>query len=282
MSRLIMMKGLVASGKTTKAMELVKEKGFKRVNKDDLRAMVDGGKWSRSNEKEILEARDLLVIQYLDEGYDVVVDDTNFADIHAEALAKIADDCDAEFEVMYIDTPVDECIKRDLSRGDKSVGSDVIMKMYFQYVEPVIEKPRYDTLLPDAVIFDLDGTLAHMKGRSPYDWSRVGEDSLDENVAHVLDAFYKAGRKIIIVSGRDSICGQETVDWLKENNIEYHELFMRKQGDSRKDTEIKHEIYTNKIEGKYNVLGVFDDRDQVVEMWRRLGLKVYQVNYGAF
>lgn len=282
MSRLIMMKGLVASGKTTEAMKLVKEKGFKRVNKDDLRAMVDGGKWSRSNEKEILEARDLLVIQYLDEGYDVVVDDTNFHEVHAETLAGIADDCDAEFEVMYIDTPVQECLRRDASRGDKAVGSDVIMKMYFQYVEPMIEKPRYDTLLPDAVIFDLDGTLAHMKGRSPYDWSRVGEDSLDENVAHVLDAFHKAGRKIIIVSGRDSICGQETVDWLKENNIEYHELFMRKQGDSRKDTEIKHEIYTNKIEGKYNVLGVFDDRDQVVEMWRRLGLKVYQVNYGAF
>ena len=41
-------------------------------------------------------------------------------------------------------------------------------------------------------------------------------------------------------------------------------------------------MYEENIEGKYNVVTVFDDRNQVVEMWRSLGLSVCQVNYGDF
>lgn len=278
-----MLKGLPASGKSTYAKELV-SKGWKRVNKDDLRAMIDSSKWSKENEKNIIEARDLLVIQYLDSGFNVVVDDTNFADIHAETLAEIADNCDNDvtFEVMFIDTPLIECIRRDALRGDKSVGDKVIMGMYTRYVEPMIEKPEYKSELSDAYIVDIDGTLAHMTNRSPYDYTKVSDDSLDENVASIVRLLHDSGKKIIIVSGRSNVCGQDTIDWLKKNTIDYYELHMRKEGDSRRDTEVKAEIYTNHIEGKYNVLGVFDDRDQVVAMWRGLGLKVYQVGYGSF
>lgn len=283
MSKLLMLKGLPASGKSTYAKELV-SKGWKRVNKDDLRAMIDSSKWSKENEKNIIEARDLLVIQYLDSGFNVVVDDTNFADIHAETLAEIADNCDNDvtFEVMFIDTPLIECIRRDALRGDKSVGDKVIMGMYTRYVEPMIEKPEYKSELSDAYIVDIDGTLAHMTNRSPYDYTKVSDDSLDENVASIVRLLHDSGKKIIIVSGRSNVCGQDTIDWLKKNTIDYYELHMRKEGDSRRDTEVKAEIYTNHIEGKYNVLGVFDDRDQVVAMWRGLGLKVYQVGYGSF
>lgn len=40
MPKLLVLKGLPASGKSTYAKELV-NKGWKRVNKDDLRAMID-------------------------------------------------------------------------------------------------------------------------------------------------------------------------------------------------------------------------------------------------
>lgn len=151
-----MLKGLIASGKTTYAKELV-AKGWKRVNKDDLRAMIDDSKWSKNNEKDIMEARDLLVIHYLDNGYNVVVDDTNFHPKHRETLIEIADNCDAEFEEKFFDVPVYECIERDAKRGDKSVGSKVILGMYFRFLS---KKADYSDEKKDAFIFDIDGTLA--------------------------------------------------------------------------------------------------------------------------
>ena len=57
---------------------------------------------------------------------------------------------------------------------------------------------------------------------------------------------------------------------------------MRKNGDSRRDSIVKEEIFWNDIEPKYNVLAVFDDRDQVVKMWRELGIKCFQCEYGNF
>lgn len=112
-------------------------------------------------------------------------------------------------------------------------------------------------------------------------WKRVGEDEVDEKVAEVLDAL-KLKHKILIVSGRDAVCMDETREWLEKHDIHFDDLIMRLQGDKRSDTEVKKEIYEKSIKGKYNVLGVFDDRDSVVQLWRSLGLKCYQCEYGGF
>ena len=67
-----------------------------------------------------------------------------------------------------------------------------------------------------------------------------------------------------------------------ENAISgYKKLVMRKTGDYRKDSIVKREMFEEHIEGKYNVLFVLDDRNQVVDMWRKeLGLTCLQCNYG--
>lgn len=57
---------------------------------------------------------------------------------------------------------------------------------------------------------------------------------------------------------------------------------MRKDNDFRKDAVIKEEIYKTFIEPKYDVVAVFEDRDQCVESWRNLGLLCCQVWYGDF
>lgn len=273
------MKGLPGCGKTTEALRLVKEEGYKRVNKDDLRAMIDGSKWSKENEKNIIEARDLLVIHYLDLGYNVVVDDTNFAPEHAEQLAEIADNCDADFEERFIDTPVYECIERDAKRGDKAVGSKVILGMYFKYLQKSVE---YIQGKKTAFIFDIDGTLAHMTGRSPYDYTKVDTDAVDYNISMILRIIRGTGFPIIIMSGRKSDCKEETIKWLEDNSIPFDYLLMRGVGDDRKDAVVKKELYLKYIEPDYNVIAVFDDRNQVVDMWRSLGLTVCQVGYGGF
>ena len=59
--------------------------------------------------------------------------------------------------------------------------------------------------------------------------------------------------------------------------IPYKQLYMRKTGDKRDDTIVKEEIFKEFIEPEYIVLGVIDDRNKVVRMWERLGLKVMKV-----
>ena len=178
-----MLKGLPSSGKSTHAKELVAQ-GWKRVNKDDLRAMIDCSKWGKEKERDIIELRDITIIHYLDQGYNVVVDDTNLNPIHEESLREIAEHCEVVFETLYFNTPVSVCIERDLARPNP-VGADVILRMYNQFIfKPV----PYNPTLPDCYIFDIDGTLAKMAKRSPYEWGRVGEDSLNEHVALILDA----------------------------------------------------------------------------------------------
>ena len=88
--------------------------------------------------------------------------------------------------------------------------------------------------------------------------------------------------KVIILSGRKSECEESTKEWLEKNHINYNELYMRADWDNREDSIIKRELYIEHIEGKYNVDFVLDDRNRVVRMWRELGLKCLQVEYGAF
>ena len=75
---------------------------------------------------------------------------------------------------------------------------------------------------------------------------------------------------------------EDTKDWLDFHQIKYDEIFMRPKNDYRKDNVVKLEIYNNKIKDNYNVIGCFDDRQQVVNMWREHGLLVYHVADGRF
>lgn len=271
-----MLRGLPASGKSTYAKELVAQ-GYKRVNKDELRLLIDDGKFSKPNEETIKQSEQHLVFKFLKDGFNVVVDDTNFA--YEELWKSVASTTNSEFEIKDFDTPVHECIERDAKRGDKSVGAKVILNMYFKYVQP--EKINIMKAGTHAIIVDIDGTLAHMDGRSPYDYTKVSTDKIDEHVRFMVNNLSNFC-KVIIVSGREDSCVEETMNWLKENNVNYDELYMRFTGDKRDDRIIKKEIYDKCIKDDYVVVGVFDDRDRVVGMWRSLGLTCYQVNYGTF
>lgn len=134
--------------------------------------------------------------------------------------------------------------------------------------------------MTDAYIFDIDGTLAIRGDRSPFNWSKVGLDTVNEPVRKVLDRL-EIDFPIIILSGRDEVCREETEKWLRDNSIKYDELHMRPKNNNEKDSIIKRRIYDD-IKNRYNILGVFDDRNQVVEMWRSLGLTCFQVAEGNF
>ena len=279
MQEVMITQGLPASGKTTYAKKQLKKGGWKRINKDDLRAMLDDGKWSKSNEKFVLLARDILMLNALREGYNVIIDDTNFAPKHIEHIRQLVDR-DVRVIIKVFDATVEECIERDLQRP-KSVGAKVIRQMYNQYLKPKTEV--YDGAgLPKAIICDIDGTLAIMGDRSPYDWAKVGRDALNLKVARLITLMRIYGYKVILVSGRDSECLEQTLQWLKDKNVNFDSLIMRPEGDKRKDCLIKEEIFEENIRGKFDIEFVLDDRNQVVEMWRDLGLTVLQVAEGDF
>lgn len=281
MSTLLMLKGLPASGKSTYAKELVEKHDWYRVNKDDLRAMVHNSRWGKEREKFILHWRNEIIKDSLGGYKNVVVDDTNFAPKHEATLRAIATVHKVEFEVKFFDVPVEECIKRDLGRLN-SVGEKVIRQMYNQYLRPDNDYfPPED--MPPAIICDIDGTLAHMRDRGPFEWEKVGGDILDDAVASVVHNFKNNGFGIVLLSGRDSVCRPQTEEWLKSFDIPYDHLYMRESGDMRKDNIVKRELFDKHIRDSYQIEFVLDDRNQVVDMWRyELGLKVLQVEDGDF
>jgi predicted kinase len=275
---LIMCKGLPASGKTTWAREQAKEFGWKIVNKDLLREMLDGGVWSKKNESTVLLSRDTLVDTLLNCGYSVVSDDTNFQPEHETCLKEIARKREAGFEVKdFTDVPLGTCLERDASRA-KSVGIKVITGMYNRYLKPkpTLEiTPPYNPSLPNAIIVDIDGTIAYNNGhRGHYEWGKVYGDGVRKSIKTIITSCVKAmsGMNVIFLSGRDSICYDDTMFWLKENTgFENFSLHMRAVGDSRPDEIVKEELYRTRIHLLYNIIAIFDDRAKVCRMWKRLG-----------
>jgi predicted kinase len=139
-----------------------------------------------------------------------------------------------------------------------------------------------DPTLPPAWIVDVDGTLALMSGRSPYAWHRVGEDAPNPPVVELVRALRGAGNAIVVVSGRDGVARGATLAWLDRHEIPHDALLMRSRGDARRDSVVKREIFESLIRWTWQIRGVLDDRDQVVRMWRDLGLTCAQVAPGDF
>src|SRR5581483_7726503 len=158
---IILLKGLPGSGKSYWCREYMKEHSDTvRTNKDDLRAMMHSSMHSKGKEKEVLAVRDFIVGQSLELGKDVLIDDTNFASKHLERMEELAAKFNATVEVKSFEhVPLETCIEQDLKRLD-SVGERVIRRMYNQYLKPKTPTIEHNHMLPNAIIVDLDGTLA--------------------------------------------------------------------------------------------------------------------------
>lgn len=301
--------GLPASGKSTFARELITATPgrIRRVNLDDIRAMLDTGsdgkrRYSRELEETTLKIQDAAIRAALDDGFDVIVDNTHLVPRIPKRIKKVVAG-DALFSVHdFTHVDVDECIRRDAQRtGPAKVGEEVINGLAIRHakakksgwrlteewmndwapVEPYVP----DMNKPTAVLCDIDGTLALMNGRrSPYDWTRVDQDDLNDPVRRALIAFDAAyADRIILLSGRDESCRDQTLRWLQVKNVPFDALHMRAAGDTRPDDIVKAELFDKYVRYKYCVRVVLDDRDSVVALWRkRLGLPTWQVNYGNF
>ncbi len=144
------------------------------------------------------------------------------------------------------------------------------------------------------IIFDIDGTLANMDWRrgfvrtKPKNWPAFNagcrNDTVHEDIAMLYDLLHKAGHRIILASGRGEEMRADTEWWLQNvAGLRGHEkLYMRPAGDSRSDDIVKEELLDEMLRDGYAPTMAFDDRDRVVAMWRRRGLKCLQVEPGNF
>lgn len=296
MRKILILIGIPASGKSTYALQFLKDNpSYYRVNRDSIRRMMIGDVYDYKIEKIVTLIQDHAIEVILGQGKNVLIDATNVKQSYIEDVYKIAKRIGGiEVSHKVFDVPFEECMRRNnLREGVERVPMDIMIKMQESfskmskeektvYFPKTVKTFERDEKLPKAIIVDVDGTLAINTTRSPFDWKKVKEDSVNEPIVDLVRMYFARGIRVIIFSGRDSICRSETIEWLNNNKIPFHDLYMRKENDNRKDSIVKRELYEANIKGKYNVLVWIDDRNQVVREMRDLGITVLQVADGNF
>jgi hypothetical protein len=145
----------------------------------------------------------------------------------------------------------------------------------------------------NTVLFDIDGTLANIAHRraslekNPPDWkafnAEMGNDIPNASVVSLYKVLWNANSyELILVTGRNECSRALTEQWLTWNEIPFSRLLMRADHDFRADHVIKEELLDLLLaEGKQIAFAV-DDRQQVVDMWRRRGITCLQCDVGDF
>jgi len=143
-----------------------------------------------------------------------------------------------------------------------------------------------------AIICDLDGTLIDCTHRLHFiksekkDWKNFfspDEIKKDQINSWCSELILSMNATPIFVSGRSEETRNPTLDVLGDAlQTEIKHLYMRPIGDYREDSIVKEEIYKTYIEPYFNVLFCIDDRQQVVDMWRKLGLVCLQCAKGDY
>lgn len=144
------------------------------------------------------------------------------------------------------------------------------------------------------IVFDVDGTLAnadhrrhHLEGKK--NWKAFEEeaphDPPHDEIVYLLWLLGSDSKNvIIIVTARGIHQKEQTMEWLTKQNIKYDALYMREEEkDYSPDDQFKEKVL-KRIEHHYGAKPfiVFEDRNKVVDMWRRNGIKCLQVEPGDF
>lgn len=304
MRTVMILRGLPGCGKSTYARELLRKesKRWKRVNRDDIRNMMDDGTFDQTREEFVRSVQDQLIIKALRDGYDVIIDNTHLVPQTLRKLHRLlASVGDIKVLEKVFNVTIEECKKRNaLREGKARVPDNVIDGMakgsginrgrvledkefYYPPRDSQGKKYKADKSLPPAILCDLDGTLSLLNGRNPFDASKCDRDLPNTPVIETVKSMYAAGYNIIFMSGREDKYREPTEVFIAEHlpGIPY-ELHMRPSNDGRKDAIVKGELFDANVDEKYNVLFVLDDRNQVVDFWRSIGLTVFQVAEGNF
>ncbi len=279
--------GPPGSGKSTYASAM-EAQGYLRISQDD-------------QGKEHLE----LFNTHVTTGRDIVVDRMNFDKAQRDRyrLEAIKNGYTTYFVEFVV--PKQVCYDRCMERTNhptitESKHANSALNTYFSRYEEITEEEgevlRIQYNAPEkktAIMVDIDGTLANLNHRLHFvrdgkkDWGSffrtVGEDSVYEDVKHIVELEFQAGMNIVLCSGRtEDQTRERTEKWLSRYEIPYTSLKMRPAGNYKRDDITKAMLYRYEIKPFYDIKYVLDDRDQVVKKWREIGLSCFQVRPGEF
>lgn len=292
-----------------------------RISRDDLRDQFGerGSRLSNEQENYITKIFDMLVDKALSEGLNVIMDNTHLKIEYIDRIKKkFANSYPIRFQLL--NPPLDTCIERVKSRESReSQVSEKLVKQQYTALQHLLSidnalqecnpiqaiscstsnanlignnrkrkltypspSRKFNPVLPFVFVFDVDGTLALMQNRNPFDESQVLNDVSNPDVValhHALAA--DDGSNIIICSGRTEQCRPDTLTWLDDRGIHPKRLYLRQIGDNRPDYIIKQEMWKD-ISKDFNIRLMVDDRNGVVKAGRDAGYTVLQVADGDF
>jgi len=294
--RAILAIGCSASGKSTWAKEFIQSNpDFEEINRDDIRLSLFGREnMYDGDEEEVSNTQRAMIQSAFSRGKSIVVSDTNLNTKLRNILVSFIEQFAKVEWKDFTEVPLETLLERDSLR-EFPVGDRVIKRQYYKYImkdkyyrEPYL-KPQ-DTTLRKAVIFDVDGTLTlGPKNRSPYDMSKVSGDEPNPYALNMLEMFCSDERmKIFVFSGREEKARLDTMEWLFRHTQNFRhavfdgrvDMFLRENGDSKSDSLVKDDFYTEHVRDKYHVVAVFDDRLKVaVNVWgpKGAGLPLFRV-----
>lgn len=289
--------GVSASGKSRYASNLLRELRENNsiaiyINRDTTRREVLGlqhyhnlwhkYKFKKDVELKVTELCNNQLNQAIQNNKDIIIDNTH---LNLEERNKLVSFLKSKsYQVELINFTGTEklwrYIRDNKKRRDSLPSSGIIND---QFIRQCINKDVPEWIFQEAriALVDIDGTVAHNNGHRDYfDYKKVDKDLPIQHTIEVIQALYETDRidYIQFLSGRESTCYDLTLQWLEKQGFDMsiHNLFMRLKNDRRKDLIIKKEILDNCLLNK-NIEYVFDDRNQMIDLWHDLKMPVFNV-----
>ena len=145
------------------------------------------------------------------------------------------------------------------------------------------------------IIFDIDGTLMDIEHRRHFvndgntDWKSFQDPAVMANdtpnmpvvgIAQMMNS--TVANSVVMVSARNERHREVTMKQMESVGLGNCFLFLRGDDDYRSDEVFKKDVLDELIKNDLKPDLVFDDRNSVVDMWRRNGIACVQVAPGDF
>lgn len=143
MPTLYVMVALPRSGKTTYVKKHFK--GIPVVSADQLRLLIHGKRYVAEQEPKVWWVRNIMLKALMEQGLDVVVDQTNITKKRRAPLVKLAEEYGYRAIAVMLKTDVDTCKERAIKTHQEDLIP--VIEDFAQEFEPVSEDEGFDEVI---------------------------------------------------------------------------------------------------------------------------------------